>query len=720
MSKGKRIFVVRGMRCAGCAANVEKTVSRLPGAKEVYVNFAGGCLSLSTPAEVLPDREVIAAVESLGFEAEVRREAVADDDEAERRSARRELLRLAVAFSSAVLLTAATMTLPAGWWNASLQILLLLPALIVGREFYRRGIPALLARRPDMDTLIAVGTLAAIFYSVWQLCREVFSPLYFDTAAMILCFISLGRFLEAKSRRRAGSAIRELAALRPEEVLRLRDDGAAETVPLAEVRRGDRLAVRPGGRIPVDGVVVAGESGVDESMLTGEPLPVPKTAGDAVTGGSLAVDGSLEIRAEAVGADTVLARILALVGEAQGSRPPIARLADRVAGVFVWSVLAAAALTAAAWSLARGFGSEALEYSLAVLVIACPCALGLATPIALVVGVGSGAKRGILFRNGAALERLAAVKCILFDKTGTLTAGRPALAGVVPAPGFSEEELLAAAAAAERFSEHPVAAAIVAAAAEKGLALPETSEFKARPGFGVSARIGGASWRFGSFRFLRESGIEAVDGAPPEVDGAVVAAARGTTFAGFLSFADAMRPGVAEAIGELHRLGLRCEMLTGDRRSAAEAVARAGNLDGFSAGLLPDEKAAAVAEHGRKQPIAMVGDGINDAPALARADVGIAIGAGTAAAMEAADVVLVADDPGAVAAAVRLSRRTMRIIRENLFWAFFYNLLGIPLAAGVFVALFGGPRLAPMWGAAAMAASSLSVVLNALRLKRPC
>jgi len=718
MSKGKRIFVVRGMRCAGCAANVEKTVSRLPGAKEVYVNFAAGLLSLSAPAEALPDRAVIAAVGSLGFEAAAQGNAP-DAAEEDRRSARAERFRLVVSLLSASLL-AATAALPAASGSALLQIALLLPAVAAGWRFYRNGIPALFRGTPDMDTLIAVGTLAAVVCSLWRVSCGIFAPLYFDTAAMILAFITLGRFLEAKSRRRAGSAIRELAALRPEEAVRIREDGSSEKIPLSEVRPGDRLAVAPGGRIPVDGVVVAGESGVDESMLTGEPLPLARTSGDAVTGGSLVVDGRLEIRAEAVGADTVLARILALVEEAQGSRPPIARLADRVAGVFVWGVLAAAAATAAAWSLARGSGSEALEYSLSVLVIACPCALGLATPIALVVGIGNGAKRGILFRNGAALERLAAVRLFLFDKTGTLTAGRPALAGVVPAPGFSAEELLASAAAAERFSEHPVAAAIVAAAEEKGLALPEASEFRARPGFGVSARIGGASWRFGSFRFLRESGIDTAGGASPENEGAVVAAARETAFAGFLSFADELRPGAAEAIGELHRLGLRCEMLTGDRRSAAEAVARAANLDGFSAGLLPDEKAAAVAEHCRKQPTAMVGDGINDAPALARADVGIAIGAGTAAAMEAADVVLVADDPGAAAAAVRLSRRTMRIIRENLFWAFFYNLLGIPLAAGVFVALFGGPRLAPMWGAAAMAASSLTVVLNALRLKRPC
>ena len=713
----KRIFTVRGMRCAGCAANVEKTVAALPRAADVYVNFAGGSLSLSTPADVLPDREVIAAVESLGFEASAQENA-ADADEEDRRSARAEFRQLVVALVFAALLTAAAMTLPAGWLSASLQILLLLPVLFAGREFYRRGIPALFARRPDMDTLIAVGTLAALFYSVWQLCHGVFAPLYFETAAMILAFISLGRFLEAKSRRRAGSAIRELAALRPEEVLRLRDDGTAEAVPLAEVRQGDRLAVKPGGRIPVDGVVVAGEAGVDESMLTGEALPVARAAGDAVTGGSLVVDGALEIRAEAVGADTVLARIVALVAEAQGSRPPIARLADRVAGVFVWGVLAAAAVTALAWSLAGHAGRDALEYSLAVLVIACPCALGLATPIALVVGVGSGAKRGILFRNGAALERLAAVKRILFDKTGTLTTGRLAVTGVVPASGFSDAEVLAAGAAAEKFSEHPVAAAVVAAAAERSLEVPEATGFKARPGFGVAARIGVAAWSFGSVRFLREAGVTVPEEALPATGEAVIAAARDGVFAGVVTLADAVRPGAAAAVAALRRLGIRCEMLTGDRPEAAGPVARELGLDAFRAGLLPEEKAAAVAEACREAPAAMVGDGINDAPALARADVGVAIGAGTAAAMEAADVVLVADDPGAVAAAVRLSRRTMTIIRENLFWAFFYNLLGIPLAAGVFVALFGGPRLLPMWGAAAMAASSLTVVLNALRLKR--
>ena len=716
----ERIFTVRGMRCAGCAANVEKTVAALPRAADVYVNFAGGCLSLSTPAEVLPDREVIAAVASLGFEAAVRQEETAgeEEEEEERRSARREFLRLAVAFPAALLLTAAAMMLPAAWWNALIQFLLLLPVLAAGSEFYRRGIPALFARRPDMDTLIAVGTLAALFYSGWQLLHGVLAPLYFDTAAMILCFISLGRYLEAKSRRRAGSAIRELAALRPEKVLRLRADGTSESVPLAEVRRGDRLAVKPGGRIPVDGVVVAGEAGVDESMLTGESLPVARSAGDAVTGGSLVVDGALEIRAEAVGSDTVLARIVALVAEAQGSRPPIARLADRVAGVFVWGVLAAAAVTALAWSLSGHFGREALEYSLAVLVIACPCALGLATPIALVVGVGSGAKRGILFKNGAALERFAAVKCLLFDKTGTLTTGKPSVTGILPAPGFTEAEVLAAAAAAEKFSEHPVAAAIVAAAAERSLDVPEAAEFKARPGFGVTARIGGAMWSFGSTRFLREAGMAVPDEAIPATGEAVVAAARDGVFAGVIALADTVRPGGAAAIAEAHRLGIRCEMLTGDRAEAAEPVARELGLDAFRAGLLPEEKAAAVAERCGELPTAMVGDGVNDAPALARADVGVAIGAGTAAAMEAADVVLVSDDPGAVAAAVRLSRRTMKIIRENLFWAFFYNLLGIPLAAGVFVALFGGPRLAPMWGAAAMAASSLTVVLNALRLKR--
>jgi len=701
-----RTFAITGLHCAGCARNAERAVGKVPGSGKVYVNFATGKLTVSGDC---PDEAVIRAVEQAGYHAE----RLADP----RRLPREEappLLPFLTAAASALAVWLAMRFIPAECaWKPWAELGLLLPALAAGSGFYRTGIPLLLKGHPNMDTLIACGTGAAVIYSVYAALRGG-GHLYFESAGMIVALILLGRYLEARSRRRATGAIRELVALLPERAVRIAPDGADEEVAVKDIRPGDRLRVRPGERIPADGTVAEGSASVDESMLTGESIPVPKHPGDAVTGATVDLDGALVIEAAAAQKDSTFARIVAMVEASQSERPRAARVADFVAGIFVQCVLAFAAVTFAVWWYCSGSSAAALEFALAVLVVACPCALGLATPIALVAGVGAGAKRGVLFRNGDALETFGKARTFVFDKTGTLTTGEFRVAELRAAPGTDPDELLAAFGSAEQSSAHPLARALVAAAGEKGLRLAPVDEFRELPGVGVECRVDGVAWRFGNARIAPEGAR-----IPGDAGDLNVLAFRDGVYAGGAILADTPRPHAAAAVAALKARGIRTVMLTGDAERAARRLAAELGIDEYRAGLLPGDKLAALKElrAASQAPVAMIGDGVNDAPALAGADVGIAVGSGSAAAMESAQVVLVSSDPAACLTAWELSRRTMRIVRENLFWAFFYNTVGIPLAAGVFFPAFGW-KLVPAFGAVAMAASSLCVVMNALRLTR--
>lgn len=699
-----KTFSVTGLHCAGCARNAERAVSKVANSGKVYVNFATGKLTVSGDC---PDEAVIAAVEAAGYHAER-----LSDPKQTPREERVSMLPFAVAALSALAVWCA-MHFVDGAWGAWVQLALLVPALIAGGGFYRTGIFLLLRGRPNMDTLIACGTGSAVVYSVWILLRGDGGHLYFDSAGMIIAFILLGRTLEARSRRRATGAIRELLSLLPDRATRIEPDGSEREVAVAELRPGDRVRVRPGERIPADGKVVEGAASVDESMLTGESLPVSKLVGDTVTGATVDLDGVLIVEAAAAQADSTFSRIVAMVEASQAERPRAARIADLVAGVFVQCVLGVALVTFTVWFFAAGELETALDFTLSVLVVACPCALGLATPIALVAGVGAGAKRGVLFRNGDALETLSKVRTFVFDKTGTLTTGEFQVSEFRAAAGFSEDELVAAFGSAERGSAHPLARALVAEAEKRGAKFVAAEEFRERPGYGVECVLSGRRWIFGSARMLRDAGIAVPDAAPS------VYAARDGEYAGGARLSDTPRPRAAAAVSALRARGMRTVMLTGDAEAPAARIAAELKVDEFRAGLLPGDKLAVLKElreHG-SAPVAMVGDGVNDAPALAGADVGIAVGSGSAAAMESAQVVLVGNDPAAVVGAWELSCRTVRIVRENLFWAFFYNAVGIPLAAGAFYPAFGW-KLVPAVGALAMACSSLCVVLNALRLTR--
>ncbi len=740
---------ITGMSCAACAKAVERAVGRVEGVSEAGVNFATEKLRVAFD----DSRPEIAgaiknAIEKAGYG--VAADEADDRDIADRHAGERErevhLLRRKFVFSAAFslpllyiamapMVPGAALPLPAfaspdgnpaGF--ALTQLLLVLPVLLAGYKFYTAGFAALLRRSPNMDSLIAVGTGAAFLYSLFSTVK-VFGGethhvhgLYFETAGVIVTLILLGKFLESVSKGRTSQAIKKLMRLTPKTARVVR--GGAETeIPVSAVIVGDLVRVRPGERIPVDGTVTEGLTSVDESMLTGESIPVEKSPGDFVVGGSLNKNGSVLFQAERVGAGTVLARIVRLVEEAQGSRAPIAKLADVVSGYFVPAVIGIAVLAAAAWLLAGEGPGFALTVFTAVLVIACPCALGLATPTAVMTGTGRGAELGILIKGGEALETAGKTGIVVFDKTGTLTEGRPEVTDVVPAGGASPEEVLRFAAAAEKRSEHPLAEAILRRAAEDGVRVPEPAGFSAVPGKGITAEAEGRKLLLGNAGFLRQNGADpdelaetagrlAMEGKTP-----VFLAADGRLM-GVVAAADRIKDSSAEAVAGLHRLGIETVMLTGDNRRSAETVARQAGIDRVVAEVLPGGKADEVRRlQGEGKIVAMVGDGINDAPALAQADVGIAVGGGTDVAVESADIVLMRGDLRDVDTAVRLSRAALRNIRQNLFWAFGYNVLGIPVAAGL-LHIFGGPLLSPMFAAAAMSLSSVSVVTNALRLRR--
>lgn len=739
------IIPVGGMTCASCSAAVERAVRKLPGIQASSVNLATEKAFVKYDPAAVRLSEIKGAIKKAGYEPLAMEAATAAKIDEHAAAKEREIRSMwtkfivSAAFSLPLLYIAMGHML--GWplpaalhpmdfplRFALIQIGLVIPSIVAGRRFYTVGTRALLHGAPNMDSLIAMGTSAAILYSLFSVTRiaggnfGAVEELYFETAGIIITLILLGKTLEAVSKGRTSESIKKLMGLKPKTATVLQDGREIE-LPIDEVEPGDILLVRPGERVPVDGLVLSGASAVDESMLTGESIPVDKGPGDPVTGGTINKNGVLTFKAERVGADTALARIIKLVEDAQGSKAPIARLADVISGIFVPIVFGIAVLSAGAWLIAGHTAVFALTIFVAVLTIACPCALGLATPTAIMVGTGKGAELGILIKSGEALETAGKVQVVVFDKTGTITEGRPELTDLLPASGTAEDRLLSLAAAAEKASEHPLGEAIVKAAEARGLALPVPASFEALPGRGIEASIEGKTFLLGNARLMTERGVE----IGSLVQGAAVLAAAGKTpmfaafdgsISGLIAVADIVKPSSAAAIARLHAMGIETAMITGDSRATAEAIARQVGIDRILAEVLPGDKATEVArlQAGGRQ-VAMVGDGINDAPALARADIGIAIGSGTDVAIESADIVLMRSDLSDVAAALELSRRVMRNIRQNLFWAFGYNVLGIPVAAGLLYA-FGGPLLSPVIAAAAMSMSSVSVLTNALRLRR--
>jgi len=745
-------LAISGMTCAACSARIERVLRAMDGVREAAVNLATETASLVYDPRATRPSALIERIGEAGFGARIVSRSAALFEERRREAEERlatQKRELIPAFGFALPLLLLSMghmfglplpelldpqTSPATF--ACAQLLLTLPVVWAGRGFYLRGVPALLHKAPSMDTLVAVGTGAAFLHSLWNTVFIVLGDmpqhrahdLYYESAAVLLAMISLGKYLEARSRLKTTGAVRALLSLAPDTATVIRQGalGPEETrVPAAEVAPGDVVLARPGERIAVDGVVLAGAGGVDESMLTGESMPVAKGEGDRVAAGTLNGAGALTIRADKTGEDTMLSRIVDMVQQAQGSKAPIASLADRISAVFVPAVMGIAVLAGLAWLMAGSGAPFALKIFTAVLVIACPCAMGLATPMSIMVATGRGAQLGVLIKSGEALQAAGQAGVVVFDKTGTLTKGKPELTEVVTAPGLPLDEagLVALAAGAESCSEHPLAQAVLAAAAQRGLAIPEPEFFSALPGQGIEARVSGHAVRLGNAEFagpafasgaLGEAVARLADqGQTPlclEVDGEPAAV---------LGVADQLRPETPDVLARLRARGLRLVMLTGDNERTARAIAARAGITEVVAGVLPDGKAREVERlHAESAGagVVMVGDGINDAPALALADVGLAMGSGIDAAVESGDMVLLSGGLSGVLAALSLSRAAMGNIRQNLFWAFAFNAIGIPVAAGVLHA-FGGPTLNPMLAGTAMALSSVTVVGNALRLR---
>ena len=746
-------FAVSGLSCASCAANLEAAVGRLAGLASAVVNFATQVLTVTYPLGAIDVEQISQAVEAAGYhaqlltdqasasQAQIQQEAdQAAQAKANHQAALWRRFWLSAIFALPLLcLAMAEMvgrTLPTwlshrgdGQLFVSLQLALTLPILWLGRSFFLNGFKHLVKGHPNMDSLVALGTSAAVAYSlyssiqVWLGNHHAAMSLYYESAGVILTLVTLGKYFEARSKGQTSAAIQALIKLAPQEAQVLRE-GQEVTLPLDQVQVGDLVRVRPGQKIPVDGRVVEGQSWVDESMLTGESLPVAKKVGDQVVGASLNQQGSLIVETNKVGQDTTLAQIIHLVQAAQGSKAPIAQLADRVSAVFVPVVMTLALVAGLAWYLIGGQSwGFALTISIAVLVIACPCALGLATPTAIMVGTGKGAEQGILIKSGTALEMAHQVDAVVLDKTGTLTQGQPQVTDVLPLTGWTPDQLLALAAAAEVGSEHPLGQAIVAGARERELALPEVTNFQSLTGYGIRVLNGKNFYFLGNRRMMQEIGL---DLSRAEELAATLAAGGKTPIyvgnreeiLGLIAVADPLKETSPEAVRRLKAMGLQVIMLTGDNAKTAQALAAEAGIDQVISDVLPADKAQVVADlQAQGLKVAMVGDGINDAPALAQADVGLAIGRGTDVAIESADMVLMGSDLTSVATAIKLSQATIRNIKENLFWAFAYNVLGIPVAMGVLY-LFGGPLLNPMLAGAAMSFSSVSVIVNALRLRR--
>lgn len=743
----EEVYDISGMHCAACSASVEKVTRRLPGVERSDVNLVAERMTIVYDETQVTPEQIVAKVEKAGFGAKLHQEKQEaapvqtgeDPEELELRRKKRELIISAI-FSCALLYVSMGQMLPFGLpalplpdlfsmhthpMNfAVLQLMLAIPVLYCGRNFFINGFQALFHGNPNMDSLVAIGSACSFVYSVVMMFLITDThghahELYYESAAVVLTLVSLGKFMESRNMKKTKSAITALMRLTPDIAL-LADSG--KEVPTSAVKAGDVLLVKPGARVPLDGVVTKGESSVNEAMLTGESLPVEKAEGSEVIGGSVNENGVLYVKVTRVGEDTTLARIIRFVEDAQGKKAPISRTADKVAGIFVPAVIVIAVLAAAVWAVAGKDFAFVLRVFTSVLVIACPCALGLATPTAIMVGTGLGAKHGILIRSGEILEVTRSVDTVVLDKTGTVTKGEPAVTEICPVGGTAEG-LLTIAAAVESVSQHPLAAAIVQAAREKDLSTGKQPEhFELLPGRGLRAVLSGRTVLAGNRRLMEEGGVdisalsEKADALAGQGETPMFFAADDGTLLGLISVADPVKETSAAAIAALRRQGLRVVLLTGDSRAAAEHIGALVGVDEVIPEVLPEEKAVHVQKleaEGRK--VMMVGDGINDAPALTAATVGCAIGSGSDIAIEAADIVLMRSDLEDVPRALRLSALTLRDIKQNLFWAFCYNTIGIPIAAGLLYAL-GGPLLSPMFAGAAMSLSSVCVVGNALRL----
>lgn len=746
----KQLLDITGMSCSACSSRIEKVVNKMHGVEQMNVNLLKNNAHVTFDESVVDEKAIIARIEKLGFGAKVHAANVAapvpqQDTAAQEMEEMRQRLIGSLLFAGLVFYQ--HMGRMWGWplpsfilgqenelINALLQMLWCIPVLFIDRKYFIHGVRNLLSGAPNMDSLIAVGSGASFIYGLYSVFGMAYAfghnrldllpgfadGLYFEASAVILALVTVGKFMEARAKSHTSDAIKALMNLTPKTAL-VERHGLQGEIPVEEVVTGDVLIVKSGASVPVDGKIIEGSAALDESALTGESLPVDKTIGDKVIGGTINRSGYFKMEATAIGADTALAKIIALVDEATSSKAPIAKLADKVSGYFVPAVIGIAVLAAVVWLALGASWHFALTIAISVLVISCPCALGLATPTAIMVGTGRGAKSGILIKSATALETAHKIDTVILDKTGTITAGKPVVTDILPIK-ITENELLAFAAGLEKLSEHPLGEAIVAAAEAKQLVLPEAGNYKQIPGQGVTAELAGAECAAGNLKLLEALNVD-VSSLMERYD---KLAAQGKTplyfvrageLLGCIAVADTVKPTSREAIGKLQAMGLRVLMVTGDNQATAEAIRAQVGVDEAVAQVLPQDKEAVIRKLQQEGHIvAMVGDGINDAPALARADVGIAIGAGTDIAIEAADMVLIKSDLLDVAKAICLSRSVMTNIKENLFWAFIYNAVGIPFAAGVFYTAFGW-LLNPLIAAAAMSCSSVSVVTNALRLR---
>ena len=742
-------YTVTGMSCAACAARVEKAVSGVKGVTSCSVSLLTDSMGVEGTADA---GEIIAAVREAGYGAALKKgnkgqnaRSSSDGDTLEDRETPVLKKRLIASLGFLIVLMYVSMghmmwgwPLPSFFDNnhvamGLLQLLLAVVIMVINQRFFISGFKSLWHRAPNMDALVALGAAAAFGYSTFALfamtdaqvrgdadaVMSYMHEFYFESAAMILALITLGKMLEARSKGKTTDALKSLMKLAPKTATLLRD-GAEISVPVEQVAKGDVFVVRPGENIPVDGTVLEGNSAVDESTLTGESIPADKTVGSTVSAGTLNQSGFIRCEATRVGEDTTLSQIIQMVSDAAATKAPIAKVADRVSAVFVPAVMAIAAVTVIAWLIAGRTAGFALARGISVLVISCPCALGLATPVAIMVGSGMGAKNGILFKTAVSLEKTGKTQIVALDKTGTITQGEPRVTDMIPVNGISEKELLSLACALEKKSEHPLARAINQKAEQDGLTAEEAEQFKALPGSGLTASLDGAVLFGGSYKFISER-VRVPDDAKEQSERlseegkTPLLFARDGELCGIIAVADVIKADSPQAIKEMRNMGIRVVMLTGDNERTAKAIGARAGVDEVIAGVLPDGKESVIRELKQKGKVIMVGDGVNDAPALTSADIGIAIGAGADVAVDAADVVLMKSRLSDVPAAIRLSRAALRNIHENLFWAFIYNIIGIPLAAGVFIGVLGW-QLNPMFAAAAMSLSSFSVVTNALRL----